>query len=164
MALWRLYYHFVWSTKDRRDLITPDMEPDLYGYIIGKAVAFGAIVHAIDGATNHTHMIASVPPSLALSDFLKEIKGSSSHHINHGAIKYPLTFAWQGGYGVFSLGGKQLDDAIAYVLNQKEHHARGTLIPALEQEDRDDDQPQIWRNGAGIRRYPIPDIQRQNDE
>ncbi len=55
MALWRLYYHFVWSTKDRRDLITPEMEPDLYGYIIGKAVALGAIVHAINGTTNHTH-------------------------------------------------------------------------------------------------------------
>lgn len=164
MALWRLYYHIVWSTKDRRDLITPDVEPNLYGYIIGKAVAFGAIVHAIDGTTNHTHIVTSVPPSLALSDFVKEIKGSSSHHINHGTIKYPLTFAWQGGYGVFSLGGKQLDDAIAYVLNQKEHHARGTLIPALEQADRDDDQPQIWRAGAGIRRFPIPDIQRDTDE
>lgn len=164
MALWRLYYHFVWSTSDRRDLITLEMEPDLYGFIIGKAVALGAIVHAIDGTTNHSHMIASVPPSMALSEFVKEIKGSSSHHINHGTIKYPLTFSWQGGYGVFSLSGKQLDDAIAYVLHQKEHHAQGTLIPALEHEERDEDRPQLWRDGEGIQRYPIPDLQRKNDE
>lgn len=163
MALWRLYYHFVWSTKDRRDLITPEMEPDLYGYIIGKAVALGAIVHAVNGTTNHTHMVASVPPSLALSEFLKEIKGSSSHHINHGAVKYPLTFIWQGGYGVFSLSSKQLQDAITYVLNQKEHHAQGTLIPALEREERDDAPPQIWRDGVGIRRFPVPAIQQQDE-
>jgi len=164
MALWRLYYHFIWSTSDRRDLITPEMEPDMYGFIIGKAVALGAIVHAIDGVTNHSHMIASVPPSLALSEFVKEIKGSSSHHINHGLIKYPITFSWQGGYGVFSLSSKQLDDAIAYVLHQKEHHAQGTLIPALEHEERDEDRPQLWRDGEGIQRYPIPDLQRKNDE
>lgn len=164
MALWRLYYHFVWSTKDRRDLITPEMEPDLYGFIIGKAVALGAIVHAIDGVTNHSHLIASVPPSMALSEFIKEIKGSSSHHINHGTVKYPLTFTWQSGYGVFSLGGKQLDDAIAYVLNQKEHHAQGTLIPALEHEEREDVPVQIWQDGAGIRRFSVPDLRHENDE
>jgi len=93
---------------------------------------------------------------LALSDFVKEIKGSSAHHINHGAIKYPLAFVWQGGYGVFSFGGKQLDDAIAYVLNQKEHHARGTLNPALEHEDRDDNQPQIWRRRCRHTLLPNP--------
>jgi REP element-mobilizing transposase RayT len=49
MALWRLYYHLVWAAKERQPLITPDKEPKLYSYIIGKADALGSIVHAIGG-------------------------------------------------------------------------------------------------------------------
>lgn len=164
MALWQLYYHFVWASKDRRDLIAPEMEPDLYGYIIGKAASLNAIVHAINGTSNHTHMVASVPPAMALAEFMKRIKGSSAHHINHGVIQYPCTFAWQGGYGVFSLGRKQLDDAIAYVLNQKAHHAQGTLIPSLEQQDQDDHRPQMWRDGAAIQHIPVQHIPPTDDE
>ena len=156
MALWRLYYHFVWSTKERRDLITPEMEPDLYGYIIGKAVALGAIVHAIGGIPNHTHLVASVPPTLALAEFVKGVKGSSAHHVNHGPIRYALTFGWQGGYGVFSLGRKQLDATIAYVQNQKAHHAQGTLVTALELETNDEDRPGLWQEGAAIHCFPAP--------
>ena len=156
MALWRLYYHFVWSTKERSDLITPEMEPDLYGFIVGKAVAMGAIVHAIDGITNHTHLVASVPPTLALAEFVKGVKGSSAHHVNHGPIRYPLTFGWQGGYGVFSLNRKQLDATIAYVQNQKVHHAQGTLVTALEIETNDDDRPDLWQAGAAIHHLPTP--------
>jgi len=155
MALWRLYYHIVWATKDRRDLITPAMEEDLYGYLIGKGMALGAIMHAVGGTTNHVHVVSSIPPTRSIAEFVKGIKGSSAHHINHGLIRYPLTFGWQGGYGVFSLGRKQLDDAVSYVLRQKEHHAKGTLIAALEEQSPDDDPPSVWQDGEAIRQFPV---------
>lgn len=152
MALWRLYYHFVWATKNREPLIDSEREPKLYHYIIGKADAIKCITHAINGTENHVHLIASVPPTLSISEFVKTIKGSSTHYLNHLTTDTE-SFGWQAGYGVFSLGRKQLDQAIAYVQNQKIHHAEGTIISALEQEMNDDDEPERWCSSVGSR-YP----------
>ena len=150
MALWRLYYHLIWSTKERRDLIPPNIEPVLYRYMIGKSVALGCIIHAIGGVQNHIHLIASIPPKMAISEYVQLVKGSSTHHINHGPEKFPITFGWQRGYGVFSLGSKQLDDAIAYVQNQKVHHDNGSIRPLLERDDAEDDGPSVWNDGEAI--------------
>jgi putative transposase len=144
MALWRLYYHFVWATKERQPLIDPNQENDLYNYIIGKADALKCIIHAINGTADHIHLIASVPPTLAIAEFVKNIKGSSAHYVNHALSPASRNFGWQAGYGVFSLGRKQLEQAVTYVLNQKSHHAQGTLISTLEEVTNDDDAPERW--------------------
>ncbi|HSO21205.1 MAG TPA: transposase, partial [Desulfosarcina sp.] len=81
------------------------------------------------------HIVASIPPSLAISDFVSRIKGSSSHHVNHELSPHSSHFTWQESYSVFSLGGKQLDDAVRYVNQQKQHHQSGTTIPSLEKLD-----------------------------
>jgi putative transposase len=130
MSFWRLYYHLVWTTKKRLPLIRPDKEAELYGYIIGKADYLGCIVHAIDGTENHTHLVVSIPPNLSIAEFVKKIKGSSSHYWNHNLSTEKLY--WQEEYGVFSLGSKQLETAVNYVKNQKIHHSRGTAIASLE--------------------------------
>ena len=164
MALWRVYYHFVWATKQRRPLITAELEKDLYGYIVGKAVALGAIVHAIDGTETHTHLVGSVRPTLAISDFMKGLKGSGAHYVNHGLIPYHTKFSWQGGYGVFSFSAKQLDDIVAYVRNQKDHHRLGTTIDALEQEDDDDNRPRLWKEGVALQELRIPAFEHDPDD
>ncbi len=128
MALWRLFYHFVWSNKEIKPLIKPNIEPQLYHYIIGKADALNCITHAINDTENHIHLVVSIPPTLAISDFVKKIKGSSSHYLNNVLSLKENKFAWQTGYGVFSLGQTQLERAIAYVDNQKQHHSKGTFI------------------------------------
>ena len=141
MALWRLFYHFVWSTKERQPLITLNIEPQLDHYIIGKANALNCIIHAINGTENHIHLVVSVPPTLAISDFVKNIKGSSSHYLNNVLPPKENKFAWQAGYAVFSLGKTQLERAIAYVDNQKQHHSIGTVNSYLEQMTDEDDFP-----------------------
>lgn len=141
MALWRLYYHIVWATKERQPLIIPEREPSLYNYIIAKADSLGCITHAIGGIENHIHIVASIPPSLSISEFVQKIKGSSAHHFNSQSPANNYQFSWQRGYGVFSMGQKQIDIAIAYVNNQKQHHAQGTEIKALERDDYEDDAP-----------------------
>jgi REP element-mobilizing transposase RayT len=141
MAFWRLYYHLVWATKDRQPFITPDKEPKLYSYIIGKADSLGCILHAIGGIENHIHLVVSIPPSLSIADFVKNIKGSSAHHLNHGLPNSCSPFSWQRGYGVFSLGSKQLAQAVDYVNNQKAHHLQGTAISSLERDSDEDDAP-----------------------
>lgn len=138
MALWRLYYHLIWATKARQPLITPNLEAKLYGYIIGKSDALGNMIHAIGGIENHIHLVVSIPPRISISDFIKNIKGSSAHYLNHLSPSQ-YTFGWQRGYDVFSLRSKQLEQAIMYVKNQKAHHLNGTTILFLEQHNHEDD-------------------------
>jgi putative transposase len=135
MALWKIYYHFVWATKYRAPLIHASWETDLYKYVIGKADRLSCIVHAVNGTEDHIHVVATVPPSLSVADFVKNIKGSSSHYRNKMALPGTERLQWQTGYGVFSLGSQQLGRAVAYVENQKQHHAQNQLWQALEPAD-----------------------------
>jgi putative transposase len=129
MAYWRLFYHFVWSTKLRRPLIVEAIEAPLHNVIAAKAKEVSGMVHAVGGVEDHVHLVVSVPPALSLADFISRVKGNSSHFVNH-ALNTP--FAWQAEYGVLSFGGKQLDFVVKYVKNQRQHHRDNTLLPALE--------------------------------
>jgi REP element-mobilizing transposase RayT len=142
MALWRLYYHIVWATKDRQPWIVPTAEPGLYGHIRSKTDELGGIPHAVGGIEDHVHLIASIPPKLAVADFVGQVKGSSSHWLNHQG-RLEAKFAWQRGYGLFSISEKNVPEAIKYVLNQKDHHRTGKLIPALERVSMDEDGPTL---------------------
>ncbi len=155
MALWRLYYHIVWTTKERQPLISPGIRPILYGYIIGKAHAMGVIVHAIGGIDDHIHIIVSIPPKISIADFVRFIKGGSAYHINHTFPSEETGFVWQRGYGVFSLGGKQLRQAVEYVRNQETHHRFNSIEPKLEEYASLDDGPAIWNHGKAIAEIKI---------
>ncbi len=128
--LWRTYYHFVWATRDRLALITPDRESLLYEYIGQKSQFLEVQLHAIGGMPDHIHLIVSIPPKIAIAEFVKRIKGGSSRHLNE--LSRDQGFAWQREYGVFSLGGQQLDRAIEYVNNQKQRHRDRQLTELLE--------------------------------
>lgn len=91
--------------------------------------------------------MVSIPPTLSIADFVKKIKGSSAHYLNQALSASSNKFGWQEGYGVFSLGGKQLDQAVNYVINQKTHHSKGTAIVSLEQATYKDDSPMRWNLG-----------------
>ena len=132
MPYWRLFYHFVWSTKQREPLITPEWEGTLYNVIAAKAAELGAFLHAVGGTEDHIHLVASVSPKIALSTFIGQVKGNSSHFVNH-ELDVAIHFAWQAEYGVVSFGGKRLDIVVRYVKNQRKHHADGTAIAMLEQ-------------------------------
>jgi len=147
MALWRLYYHLIWATKERQPLIDLDREVELYRYIIAKADSLGCIIHAIGGVEDHIHLVVSIPPTLSIADFVKNIKGSSAHHLNQALSASSNKFGWQEGYGVFSLGGKQLEQAVDYVMNQKAHHLNGTALASLEKATHQDDSPVRWHPG-----------------
>lgn len=152
MVFWRHYYHLVWATKERLPLISDNVEPELYTYIFGKMTFLQCISYAIGGVDNHIHLVASIPPKLSIADFVKKIKGSSSHHLNHGGVQLQTAFGWQRGYGSFTLGKRQLEHAIHYVLNQKQHHLQNTIIPALERDDEEDEGPEpfVYRNESSV--------------
>src|SRR5690349_4061146 len=132
MPYWRLFYHAVWSTKYRLDLIDPTWEKDLYGYLWGKATALECIPHAIGGISNHIHVAISIPPKVAVATLIGKLKGSSSHHINENYAQG--SFLWQAEYGVTSFSERALVSIVDYIQNQKKHHTDRTLNTALEEE------------------------------
>jgi REP element-mobilizing transposase RayT len=132
MPYWRLFYHFVWGTKNREPLIAPEWEDSLHNVIAAKATELGAFVHAVGGTEDHAHLVVSVPPKIALSTFIGQVKGNSSHFVNH-ELNVDIHFAWQAEYGVVSFGGKMLNMVAGYAKNQRKHHMEGTTIAMLEQ-------------------------------
>ena len=131
MPYWKLYYHFIWGTKHRLPLIDSILEPGLYRAIAAKAQDMGGFVHAIGGMDDHVHLAVSIPPKIAPAKFIGDVKGNSSHFVNH-VIKPDFEFYWQDEYGVLSFGERNLPSVVRYIQNQKQHHADGTLIVAME--------------------------------
>jgi putative transposase len=131
MPYWKLYYHFVWGTKNRFPFIDSSLEPALYRAIAAKALDMDGFVHAIGGIEDHVHLAVSIPPKMAPAKFIGDVKGNSSHFVNH-MIKPDFEFHWQDAYGVFSFGEKDLPAVVRYIQNQKQHHADRTLIPLME--------------------------------
>ena len=130
MPYWQLFYHIVWSTKNREPLLTPDVEPVIHGFLRSKASGLEAVVFALNGTVDHVHMVAAIPPKIAVAKFIGQIKAVASTKFNKsGRVE---VFFWQEEYGVFSFDGKRLPNYIAYVERQKEHHAQHTTIPILE--------------------------------
>jgi REP element-mobilizing transposase RayT len=134
MPFWKLYYHFVWGTKNRQPLIASMFEADLYRAIAAKAQEMGGIIHAIGGIEDHVHVAASVPPKLAPARFIGDVKGNTSHYVNH-VIRPDFEFHWRDDYGVFSFGEKSLSMVVRYIHEQKQHHAAGTLFDLMERMD-----------------------------
>jgi len=132
MPYWKLYYHFIWGTKNHLPLIDSTIEDELYRAIAAKAKNMDGFVHAIGGIEDHVHLAVSVPPKVAPAKFIGDVKGNSSHYINY-VVKPDFEFHWQDEYGLLSFGEKNLSGVIRYIHNQKQHHADRTLIVAMEQ-------------------------------
>ena len=127
MPFWRLYYHLVRTTRNREAIIGSTLENRLYPYLVEKASSLGCQVDAINGIEDHIHMVLSIPPKYSIAEIVQKLKGASSHDFEE--------LAWQRGYGVFSFGEKQRAYAVAYVMNQKDHHPQKTINSWLERCD-----------------------------
>jgi putative transposase len=133
MSYYKLFYHFVWATYGRYPLLVSATRDAVYGTIISKATKLGAYVHALNGVEDHVHLVATVPPAIALSQFIGQIKGASSHIANTIPRQNPESFAWQGEFGVLSFSERDLPAVARYVQLQQQHHASNTLNDRLEQ-------------------------------
>ncbi len=130
MPYWQLLYHLVWSTKNREPLLTSDVEAVVYGHIRSKAIGLGAILFALNGASDHVHMVVAIPPAIAVARFVGQVKGVSAAQTNKSHPS--CVVRWQEEYGAFSFDGKRLPNFVAYVEHQKENHAQDRIIPVLE--------------------------------
>jgi putative transposase len=145
MPYWQLFYHFVWTTKNRESLVTGEVEAMVYDLLRGKALGLGASAFALNGIPDHVHLIAAVPPSIAVANFIGQVKAVASVKFNQPRLR-ELPLYWQEEYGVFSLHHKVLPNFVAYVEQQKQHHAENHLLPVLERTDNRG--PRVVRESA----------------
>ena len=127
-----IHLHITWHTKKSVPILVDDVERQLHRYLRGRiAKTDGAFVHAIGGIADHVHLAVSVPATLVISDWIGELKGASAYYINH-EICNRRVLEWQTGYGVVSFGTKDVPWVVAYIRNQKAHHAADTVHERLE--------------------------------
>jgi REP element-mobilizing transposase RayT len=143
-----LLYHVVFSTKERRRLIVPAIEKDLYGYIGGIVKGIAGMLLEVNGAADHVHLLAKLPPKVAVSDAIRDIKANSSKWLNEEKSKFHK-FGWQDGFAAFSVSESQVDRVRGYIRNQKQRHKRMTfqeeLLAMLEKNRVEYDKRYLWR-------------------
>jgi len=125
-SLSKVLLHLVFSTKNRELWISAAIQPELHAYMAGACRAVGSEAYRVGGTEDHVHIACGLPRTLTMSKLLEEIKKSSSAWMKqqNGA---QASFAWQAGYGVFSVGQSQLPALLDYIDNQKGHHSKRTF-------------------------------------
>ena len=126
----QLYLHCVWATWNRLPLIVPDIQKVVYAAIIAQCEQMNCQVITIGGIADHVHLLTGFPPTLTVAEMIKQVKGSSSHLVTH-QIKPGEFFKWQGSYGAFTVGKREIDAVADYIKNQAIHHQQN-LNPAWE--------------------------------
>ena len=117
-----LLTHLIFSAKDREPLIIPELKPELYAYLGGLTRELKGKAYGIGGTADHVHMLVSLPPVVSISEALRFLKANSSGWVHD---KWPQrSFAWQLGYGAFSVSKSNVPDVLGYIQNQEAHHRR----------------------------------------
>ena len=130
MSYTSLQYHVVFATKERHPWLTPEILSRATKYIGGVAREIGGRLVEGNGQPDHLHLAAIIPASMAVSDFVRRVKTSSSRWF-HQMGPEMSNFAWQDGYSAFSVSLSQLDSVAAYIRRQQEHHRRMTFEEEL---------------------------------
>jgi putative transposase len=118
-----LLVHFIFSTKQRLPLIKPEIEADLHAYLGGIIREVGGTALCINGTSDHVHVLTRIPASHSVADVARLIKTNSSRWV-HERWPERRAFAWQTGYGAFSVSESGLDPVRDYISHQQEHHQK----------------------------------------
>jgi len=125
-SLSQILLHLVFSTKNRERWIDADIRPALHAYLAGACRAIRSEAYRVGGTDDHLHIACTLPRTLTVSKLLEEVKKSSSAWMKTQGAQYG-GFAWQAGYGAFSLGQSQLPVLLRYIDTQEEHHRHRTF-------------------------------------
>lgn len=120
-SLANIRVHLVFSTKDRHPFLVPDLRASLHAYLAEVARNTGCACHRVGGVCDHVHLAITLPRTITVASLVETVKTSSSKWMK----LHPPTvgkFAWQRGYGAFSVGPADRDALCRYIENQEEHH------------------------------------------
>jgi putative transposase len=142
-----LLTHIVFSTKDRAPLLDTELKPRLFPYLGGIIRAHDGKALIINGPSDHVHILASLAAKHSLSDLMRELKADSSGWI-HKNVPNQTTFAWQIGYGAFSVSHSNLAEVEKYIANQEEHHRQMSFkeefVAFLKKHEIQYDEKYLW--------------------
>jgi putative transposase len=141
-----LHYHVVWSTKDRRPSIDSAWRERLQAWLGGSIRDQEGVPVAIGGIADHVHALMGLKATHRLSDVMRMIKSESSEWVHREATG--AGFAWQEGYGAFTVSPQNLDSVRHYILNQEEHHRKSTFqeeyLDLLKRSGTHFDERYVW--------------------
>jgi len=143
-----LLAHVVFSTKDRMRFMDSQIRSDLFAYMGGIVREMGGTARIINGIEDHVHMLISLASDVAIADCLRVVKTNSSRWV-HQTIGNHRNFAWQTGYGAFSVSASNEKEVIKYIRDQEQHHRRMTFqeefIALLRKHGVAFDERYLWR-------------------
>ena len=142
-----LHYHLVFSTKNRVAYLTPDIEQRVWAYIGGVARKHKMTALQVGGFDDHIHALVMAPPILSPSQIAQYLKGDSSKWI-HETFPELRDFAWQEGYGAFTVSKSNLESVVSYIQKQREHHQQRTFqeeyLDFLQKHGIEYDERYVW--------------------
>jgi REP element-mobilizing transposase RayT len=127
----KILYHIVFRTKDSRKTITQEHARELYAYIMGFIKNKNGFLYRINGMEEHIHILCDLHPTIALADFMRDMKSISSGWIKE-TEKFPEFKGWADGYAAFTYAWKDKDMIVNYIKNQQEHHKKETFEEELK--------------------------------
>ncbi len=119
----QIYYHIVFSTKDRVPALVADKRDDLFRYTWGILKNMDCHLYRINGVEDHVHILTGLHSTVCLSDLVKAVKTGAAKWMKENGL-FPAFTYWQDGYGAFTVSHGDKDAVIEYIKNQEEHHKR----------------------------------------
>ncbi len=120
-----LHYHLVFSTKERRNFIDSAWRERLHAYLGGIIRSLDGIPQTVGGTGDHVHLLIGLRATHRLADVMRDLKSASSQWV-HEEIGMAI-FAWQEGYGAFTVSASNYEHVARYILRQEEHHRQRTF-------------------------------------
>ena len=117
-----LHYHVVFSTHERQPFIAAAWREELHRYLGGCIKTMGGVPEEIGGIADHVHLLIGLRATRSVADIIRDLKTASSKWIHD--TRHQATFAWQEGYGAFTVSRRDIDGVRDYVRRQAEHHRR----------------------------------------
>ncbi len=137
--------HLIFSTKLRKPLIVPDIRPDLFAYLGGIVRELSGTALIVNGTCDHVHMLIRIRPAQSIAEIARIVKTNSSGWIRK---KGHEEFAWQAGYGVFSVSESNIPAVSRYIATQEEHHKKHSFqeefVAFLKKNNVAYDERYIW--------------------
>lgn len=130
-AFHQLYYHFVWTTRNRIPLILEGDIERVVREVEAQCRTRGGKPLACNTMPDHIHVAVYLPPTACVSEFIGKVKGASSHNLAEDG-GWEVAFGWQDGYGVVEFRRGELDKVAAYIANQAELHAKRKTSRIME--------------------------------
>ena len=137
--------HFIFSTQGRRQLIKPEFRDGLFAYLGGIVREMNGTALIINGGDDHVHMLLRIRPTHSAAEIGRVVKANSSRWVRE---KWSAEFAWQSGYGVFSVSESNVGEVTKYIAGQEEHHKKQSFkeefVAFLKKNNVKYDEKYIW--------------------